>query len=167
MQAREALFRPSREASSGVRMCSWITMRTPLTNLLIRRASFFLLTVAVALALSHRAAACSLTATVITTPNAGSTTRPTLRSTLAQDSDSNDETGVSPDQLEKYVAVYRAMQHDRGLTAESAAAKQSLTLGQFRELEQKIERDDVAREQVREELQKAAPAGPVAAPANN
>jgi hypothetical protein len=70
---------------------------------------------------------------------------------------------VSPDQLEKSVAVYRAMQIDRGLTVESAAAQQSLTLSQFRELEQKVERDDVAREQVREELQKAATASPSAA----
>ena len=70
---------------------------------------------------------------------------------------------MSPDQLEKSVAVYRAMQIDRGLTVESAAAQQSLTLSQFRELEQKVERDDVAREQVREELQKAATASPSAA----
>jgi hypothetical protein len=82
---------------------------------------------------------------------------------VAQDSDSNDETGVSPDQLEKYVAVYRAMQHDRGLTVESAAAKQNLTLSQFRELEQKVERDEIAREQVRRELQAAAKPGPAAA----
>jgi hypothetical protein len=83
---------------------------------------------------------------------------------VAQDTDSNDDTGVSPDQLQKYVAVYRAMQHDRGLTVESAAAKESLTLSQFRELEQKVERDEVAREQARRELQAAAHAGPSATP---
>lgn len=81
---------------------------------------------------------------------------------VAQDSDASDRTGVSADQIEKYVAVYRAMQLDRGLTAESAAAKQSLTLSQFRELEQKIERDEVAREQVRRELQAAANPSPSA-----
>jgi hypothetical protein len=44
-------FRPSRVVSSGVRMFSWIMMRTPSTNFLIRRAGFFLLIAAVALPL--------------------------------------------------------------------------------------------------------------------
>ncbi len=69
---------------------------------------------------------------------------------------------MSSDQLQKYVAVYREMHNDRGLTVENAAAKESLTLSQFRELEQKIERDDVAREQVRRELQAAAHDSPAA-----
>ena len=90
--------------------------------------------------------------------------QPSLRhaAVVAQDSDSTDRAGVSPDQLEKYVAVYGAMQRDRGLTVESAAAKESLTLNQFRELEQKIERNDLAREQVRRELQAAANLSPSA-----
>ncbi len=59
------------------------------------------------------------------------------------------------------------MQQDRGLTVESAAAKESLSLSQFRKLEQKIERDEVAREHVRIELQKAATASPTVGPAKN
>jgi hypothetical protein len=63
------------------------------------------------------------------------------------------------------------MQRDRGLTVESAAAKESLSISQFRQLEQKIERDDIAREHVRTELQAAATASPsaasTAAPAKN
>ena len=55
------------------------------------------------------------------------------------------------------------MQHDRSLTVESAAAKESLSINQFRQLEQKIERDDVAREHVRTELQAAAIPSPSAA----
>jgi hypothetical protein len=139
-------------------MFSWMMMRTPSTNFLICRAGFLLLIAAVALILPPS------TGNVIAATADVSFGEPFAwrGPVLAQDSDSNDETGVSPDQLEKYVAVYRAMQLDRGLTVESAAAKQSLTLSQFRELEQKVERDDVAREQVREELQKAATASPSA-----
>jgi len=103
-------------------------------------------------------------ATVIASTADASRRHPSVwhRPVVAQDSNSNDETGVSSDQLQKYVAVYRAMHNDRGLTVEDAAAKESLTLSQFRELEQKIERDDVAREQARRELQAAAHDSPAA-----
>jgi hypothetical protein len=42
------------------------------------------------------------------------------------------------------------------LTVEQAAAKEGLSLTAFRNLEQKVERDDAAREHVRDELQKSA-----------
>ena len=74
---------------------------------------------------------------------------------LAQDSDDNTDSGVPPDQVEKYVAVYKDMQRDRSLTVDTAAAKEGLSVAEFRELEQKIERDDAAREHVRNELQGA------------
>ena len=73
---------------------------------------------------------------------------------LVQDSDADSE--VAPDQVEKYIAVYKDMQRDRSLTVETAAAKEGLTVAEFRELEDKIGRDDAAREHVRTELQGAA-----------
>ena len=73
-----------------------------------------------------------------------------------QDSDDEDDNEVPPDQIEKYVAVYRDMQRDRSLTVESAAAKEGLTVSQFRQLEQKVEHDDAALERARSELQAAA-----------
>lgn len=76
---------------------------------------------------------------------------------LAQDGAGGGGGGeVSPAQIGKYVAVYKAMQHDRSLTVAQAAQRQGLTLDQFRALELKIERDDTAREQARDALQSAA-----------
>jgi hypothetical protein len=79
---------------------------------------------------------------------------------VAQDT-GDDEKEVPPADVEKYIQTYKAMQKDRGLTVEQAAAKQGLTLSQFRSLEDKIERDDALREHVRKALQ--AP-GPKASP---
>ena len=67
------------------------------------------------------------------------------------------QSGVSPEQLQRYVAVYRAMQHNHGLTIEKAAASQGLTVPAFRDLERRIESDDLARDGARRAL--AAPAG--------
>jgi hypothetical protein len=90
---------------------------------------------------------------------------------LAQNSDDDEGTQVPSDQIEKYVAVYRDMQRDRSLNVERAAAKESLTLSEFRQLEQKIEHDDAALERARNELQAAAAKAPSAtssaAPANH
>jgi hypothetical protein len=68
---------------------------------------------------------------------------------------------VSSSEVKKYVAVYKAMQHDHRLNAEQAAATEGLTLEAFRDLEQRIEHNDLAREQARRSLaegaQQAAP----------
>jgi hypothetical protein len=87
-----------------------------------------------------------------------------LASRLAQDSDSDsdEDNGVSSEQVEKYVAVYRDMQRNRSLTVETAAAKEGLSLSEFRQLEEKIERDDDSRERARTELQAAAAPSPSA-----
>jgi len=77
---------------------------------------------------------------------------------LAQDDDDSGDSDIPPNELEKYVATYRAMQQNRSLTVEQAAAREGLSLAAFRALEQKVERDDNAREQVRDELQAAAQA---------
>jgi hypothetical protein len=81
--------------------------------------------------------------------------------TLAQDDDGGGgdataDKGASPEQIEKYVAVYRAMQRNHNMTVEQAAAAQGLTVGAFRELERRIESDDLARDDARNAL--AAPA---------
>jgi hypothetical protein len=81
---------------------------------------------------------------------------PSCRFKLAQDGDDSDEGDIAPSDLEKYVAIYRDMQRDRSLTVEQAAAKEGLSLAAFRDLEQKVERDDAAREHVRDELQESA-----------
>jgi hypothetical protein len=74
---------------------------------------------------------------------------------IAQDDD-DDHSEVSPGDVEKYVSVYKAMQRNRALTVEQAAAAQGMTVQAFRELENRIERDDSAREQARDELRAAA-----------
>ena len=80
---------------------------------------------------------------------------------LAQNEDEGGDdaprSGVSPEQLQRYVAVYRAMQHNHGLTIEKAAAAQGLSVPAFRDLEQRIESDELARDDARRAL--AAPAG--------
>jgi hypothetical protein len=78
------------------------------------------------------------------------------RFTLAQGDDDSGDVDIPPSEVEKYVAIYRDMQKDRGLTVEQAAAKEGLSLAAFRDLEQKVERDDTAREHVRDELQQSA-----------
>ncbi len=73
------------------------------------------------------------------------------------------QSGVSPEQLRQYVAVYRAMQRNHALTIDQAAATQGLTVPAFRDLERRIESDDLARDDARRAL--AAPPGqPTAEP---
>lgn len=74
---------------------------------------------------------------------------------IAQTEDS-DENEVSTDDVNKYVAVYKAMQHNRSLTIDQAAAAKGLTTRQFRQLEDRVERDEAALQQARDELQAAA-----------
>jgi hypothetical protein len=81
---------------------------------------------------------------------------------LAQDQNDDDDTrdstagnGASPDEIQKYVAVYRAMQHNHSMTVQQAAAAQGLTVAAFRDLERRIESDDLARDDARRAL--AAP----------
>jgi hypothetical protein len=78
---------------------------------------------------------------------------------LSQDDDA-DENEVSTDEVEKYVSVYKAMQRNRSLTVDQAAAAQGLTLEQFRQLENRVQRDDAALQQARDELQAAAQGSP-------
>ena len=71
---------------------------------------------------------------------------------------------MSSNEVNKYVAVYKAMQHNHRLTAEQAAATQGLTAEAFRDLEQRIEHNDLARDLARRALaegaQQATPSNP-------
>jgi hypothetical protein len=86
---------------------------------------------------------------------------------LAQGEDAGDETEVPPAEVNKYIEVYKATQRDHSLTVEQAAAQHGLTLEAFRQLENKIEQDDSAREHVRDALQAAATASPSPTPVNH
>jgi hypothetical protein len=80
--------------------------------------------------------------------------------TLAQDNSDGDTTaekGASPEQIEKYVAVYRAMQRNHSMTVEQAAAAQGMTVSAFRQLEQSISSDDLSRDAARRALAAPAP----------
>jgi len=80
---------------------------------------------------------------------------PNLNPTIIAQDDDDDQSEVSPSDVEKYVSVYKAMQRNRALTVEQAAAAQGMTVQAFRDLENRIERDDSAREQARDELRAA------------
>ena len=55
-------------------------------------------------------------------------------------------------EIKKYVAVYIAMQRNHDLKVEQAAAAQGLTVNAFRELEQRIEQNETARDEARRVL---------------
>jgi hypothetical protein len=73
---------------------------------------------------------------------------------LAQE-EAPDEKPVSADQINKYVAVYSEMQRNHSITVSQAASKQGLTVDQFRDIENRIERNPVAHERVIDALKKA------------
>jgi hypothetical protein len=75
---------------------------------------------------------------------------------LAQDDEGDQSEEVAPAEIEKYVAVYKAMQRDHGLSVERATAQQGMSLPAFRQLENRIGHDNSAREQARKQLQSAA-----------
>jgi hypothetical protein len=88
-----------------------------------------------------------------------------VAATLAQDEQENEDDGgneenankrVSSDQIQKYIAVYRAMQRNHSMKIDQAAAAQGLSLPAFRDIERRIESDDVARDDVRRALAEQA-----------
>jgi hypothetical protein len=95
---------------------------------------------------------------------AQSSARCAFNATRMAQADNDKQGEVPPEAITKYVAVYRDMQRDRGLTVEQAAAKEGMSLAEFRKLEGSIERNSPARGQARKELQAAAK-GSVASPA--
>ena len=79
---------------------------------------------------------------------------------VQEDQASGDETDVPPQDVDKYIKVYQAMQHNRNLTVEQAAAAQGLSVSAFRTLEDRIERNDALREHVRDALKPQASPSP-------
>jgi hypothetical protein len=75
---------------------------------------------------------------------------------FAQDSATDNDSDVTPADVEKYISVYKNMQHNHSLTIEQAASQQGLTVTAFRNLESHIERDDALRERVRKALRGSA-----------
>jgi len=72
---------------------------------------------------------------------------------FAQDEGEDDgESQIPPEQIEKYVAVYKAMQQNHNLNVDQAAAAQGLSVDAFRDIESRIERDDLIRDRVRQAL---------------
>lgn len=69
---------------------------------------------------------------------------------------SEEEAAIPAEQVDKYIAVYGAMQRDHSLTVDRAAARQGLTVTAFRDLESRIERNPVAHERVLKALSEAA-----------
>lgn len=67
-----------------------------------------------------------------------------------------EDTDVPPPEVDKYIKVYQAMQHNRNLTVEQAAAQQGLSVTAFRSLENRIQRNDALREHVRDSLKPQA-----------
>jgi hypothetical protein len=86
------------------------------------------------------------------------------RPMLAQDSDDSipDEDAVPTAQVDKYIAVYSAMQKNHSLSVEQAASRQGLSVEEFRALEDKIERNPTVHERVLDALKTSA-SGPKAA----
>jgi hypothetical protein len=82
---------------------------------------------------------------------------------VAQDDADSEEAEVPPERVKKYISAYRAMQQDHNLAVEQAAAAQGLSLQDFREIERKVENDDVVRERVRKALRREPSAAPSAA----
>ena len=79
---------------------------------------------------------------------------------LVQEEGAGDESDVPPQDVDKYIKVYQAMQHNRNLTVEQAAAAQGLSVSAFRSLEDRIERNDALREHVRDALKPQASPSP-------
>jgi hypothetical protein len=81
----------------------------------------------------------------------------TAAGTVVVQADENTQANEpSKQEIKQYVAVYIAMQRNHDLTVEQAAAAQGLTVNAFRELEQRIEQNEIARDEARRELSEGA-----------
>src|SRR5262249_39432023 len=99
------------------------------------------------------------TSAALPVESSGASTRAALHLVQAEEG-SGDETDVPPQDVDKYIKVYQAMQHNRNLTVEQAAAAQGLSVPAFRSLEDRIERNDALREHVRDALKPQASPSP-------
>jgi hypothetical protein len=78
------------------------------------------------------------------------------RTVVVQADENTQANEPSKQEIKQYVAVYIAMQRNHDLTVEQAAAAQGLTVNAFRELEQRIEQNEIARDEARRELSEGA-----------
>jgi hypothetical protein len=111
-----------------------------------------------AIVLSFLALGFGAAAFTISTDSKGSTVLADLlpHQLFVQGEEASPASDVTPEQISKYVKVYEMMRADRNLTVDQAAGKQGLSLDDFRDLESKIERDDLVRDRVRQELEQHA-----------
>jgi hypothetical protein len=72
--------------------------------------------------------------------------------------DADDEGEIPEAQVDKYIAVYAAMQRNHSLTVEQAAARQGFTMSAFRQLENRIQRNPSVHDRVLRALRAAAKA---------
>lgn len=63
-----------------------------------------------------------------------------------------EEHGVTESDVERYIEVYAAMQADHTLTIDEALEPHQMTVGQFRSLERRIQREQRWVDRVRSEL---------------
>jgi hypothetical protein len=63
---------------------------------------------------------------------------------------------VTEADFERYLGVLERMQENHGLSIEEAVTSRELTLSRFRDIEQRVQRNDVLVERAREHLRKQA-----------
>lgn len=107
---------------------------------------------AVVAAASLPAPAFSIAASTRESSPAAGFSAASLSPMLAQDEGIPDEDAVPTGQVDKYIAVYSAMQKNHSLSVEQAASKQGLTVDEFRTLEDKIERNPIVHQRVLDAL---------------
>ena len=85
----------------------------------------------------------------------------TVRGLFAQGEGTSDDEGeVAPAAVEKYIEVQKAMQKNHSLTVEQACTQQGIQIASFRDIENRIERDDALRERVRKALRDSTAKAP-------
>ena len=72
---------------------------------------------------------------------------------------SDEEEAIPTEQVDKYIAVYSAMQKNHSLGVEQAASKQGLTVDEFRTLEDKIEQNPIVHQRVLDALKASSTGG--------
>jgi hypothetical protein len=82
-----------------------------------------------------------------------------LSSMAQDDSMSDEEEAIPTEQVDKYIAVYSAMQKNHSLGVEQAASKQGLTVDEFRTLEDKIEQNPIVHQRVLDALKASSTGG--------
>ncbi len=128
-------------------------------------ASSAFLLIAAALLYSHQPAVTAGWSMFADARGAVTLRPPSLVQDEDEGGDEDQENQIPPEQVEKYIAVYKAMQRDHNLSVDQAASAQGLSVTAFRDIEAKIERDDLIRERVRQALRGESANSPSPSPA--